>query len=258
MRNSTQTISLSVVLMAAISTSAWSQTSGEAKSAVTVEALLSLENSIALEKAAARAKDLGLVKEPPAPTAKNVIPVVVPPASLSVSRIAGVGSDVKASVNYNGAALENVVAGSKVGPCVVQAIENACVVLQKAPSPIVSTSVKKGPNRQPTREAEQCPRACWTGIALDGAFQQQYVGPPGAPPLPPGMPVGAVAQGQNAAGMVGAQRMGSTPTPAVAGRVQQAPNPMQFTGTPNVAQVRPGSIGAPAPSAAGPVGQRTN
>lgn len=258
MRNSKKTIRLAILLMVACSMNAGAQISGESKSALTVEALLTLENALAMDKAAVRAKDLGLVKEPPALASKSVAPAVVPPASLSVSKIIGVGTDVKASLTYNGIALDGVRAGAKVGPCVVQVIENACVVLQKASNEPILKQVKKASNHQASREPEQCPRACWTGVALEGGFQPPLVGPPGAPPLPPGMPVGAVSPGQRVTGMVGSQGMSGVPPDAIAGRVQQPPNSMQFTGTPNAAQVRPGSAAVQPPAATLPVGQRTN
>lgn len=104
------------------------------------------------------------------------------PAQLSVRGVYGVNGDLRTDITYNGARVQQLQPGDRVGAaCQVQAIVGSCVTLALIPPP----SKRRGKSTGPS--SDQCPRACWTAPVASSQIQATGL-PPGMPVAPPALP----------------------------------------------------------------------
>lgn len=180
-----------------------SQTASAKDSVVTVEQLLKLDNAQARANATKELAASGLAPNPVSDPTKKGGPAKPPEirASLSVAKIAGVGSNLRADLNYNGQTFNGASVGSRVGPCSVASIAGQCVTLSvlSKPQQGESDALAKGKSRVQSGKAEKptspllCPSSCWTGVpAFDPSRSLAGTGAPGSvasaisgPVLPP-------------------------------------------------------------------------
>lgn len=121
------------------------QTPAMRDSVVTVDSLITSENQQAL----ARAKEQSIVAGLSQPAPKAAAPSGPPPGNLVVVSIYGIENDLRANVGFNGEIYERVRVGSRLGSCVITAINGTSVLLKAARKGVPPTA---------------CPNGKWTGL----------------------------------------------------------------------------------------------
>lgn len=144
----------------------------------TVDALVKIENTKALEESRKSTETLGFGSASVAQAGAKALMPALPPATLSVDSISGINGVLLVDLSYSGMRYERVRLGSRIGPCEIKTIDGPRVTMVVAPS----GSRKKV-------SADQCPSANWTGIAAPVVDTPALPGMPrmpgGAmPPLP--------------------------------------------------------------------------
>lgn len=156
----------------------------------TVDTLVKIENSKALEESKKAVENIGFKSSGLTQGDGKVVVPPPPPATLTVESISGINGELFVDLTYSGMVYERVRLGSRVGPCEIKSIDGPRVTMAVA----ASTSKKKV-------AAERCPSGRWTGIAAPivdlpsiSGFRSMPL-PQGSPmPFPAASPMGQSAR----------------------------------------------------------------
>lgn len=218
---------VSVIAPASSASSANANLSASKDSTRTVDVLLKIENSKALDRAKKEAQTLfggpmptpissgaGMMGLPGASSPMPIIPVIKPPVitpTLYVESIYGVGQTLYTTVSYSGQRQENLGVGSRVGPCEIKSIMGRQVVLEPVALPAASTvkpealetkkHLKKSSHKASAAAAataaktriSNCPSGTWTGAPNPALMMNATMGmPTGVSSMPMPMPTGPI------------------------------------------------------------------
>lgn len=218
-----------VIAPASAASSSNTNLSASKDSTRTVDALLKIENSKALDRAKKEAQTLfggpmptpifsgaGMMGLPGASSPMPIIPVIKPPVitpTLYVESIYGVGQTLYTTVSYSGQRQENLGVGSRVGPCEIKSIMGRQVVLEPValPAAPAASTVKpetkkhlKKSSRKVSAAAaataaktriSNCPSGTWTGSPNPALMMNVTMGMPtgvSSSPMPMPMPTGPI------------------------------------------------------------------